>query len=276
MAQSTSPGKAPPRDPRIPPTLATVTLQGTLLQVIVNLPHYRKEPPKRRRAIVGFTRPARLRMLKTIARIDWRNVGRSLLITLTYPDDLTDRTYKERSADRTKFMMGLEVIVGRPLAGLWRTEWVTRKSGAREGQLAPHHHIVVMRCAWVDWREVRHLWARTIGWQGYVATNVRGTFNGEHAARYAAKYAAKAEVVSSLDYASYLQMTGRHWGMMRKPLIPWAKEHNFTDCAREHIERAMEVAAQLLGRSYVGSFFALTKLAEAFYRRILGKRNPGA
>lgn len=253
-----------------PPPLARITCQGTLLQVSLSLPHFRKEPPKKRKAVFGFSRPARLRMLKTIATIDWKNVGKSVMITLTYPDARGDRTHAERTRDRNVFLLALEREVGHTFPVLWRTEWKVRQSGERKGEIIPHMHLIALGVPYIDWRNLRKLWARTLEWDGYVATDIFATKNGNHAARYAAKYAAKSEVLDSLDYASYLRMDGRHWGLTRKGNVKWAREHHFEDAKREHVERAMEVASQLLGRHYVGSFFALTALATVFFKKIVG------
>lgn len=252
------------------PRIATVSTQGSLLTVKIALPHFRKTPPLKRGKVMGFTRPARLRMLKTIAMIDWRNVGKSLLITLTYPNERMDRTFSERTRDRNNFLLGLERELGKQLVALWRMEWQVRKSGERQGEVAPHFHLVVLGSGYIDWRLIRKLWARCLAWDGYLATDVRSTQNGLHAARYAAKYAAKQEDLSSLDYASYLRIAGRSWGIARKPSIPWATEHVFEECKPEHINRAMDLASRLLGRHYLGSFFALTELAFVHFKEILG------
>jgi hypothetical protein len=50
-------------------------------------------------------------------------------------------------------------------------------------------------------------------------------------AMYVSKYCSKVTTNPSLDYASYLNNTGRHWGIHRRNLIPWCERrvHRLTD-----------------------------------------------
>lgn len=225
-------------------------------------------PSEKRGIIHGFTPAARIRMLKTIARIDWFAVGKSIMITLTYPDNRKDRTYQERTTDRTLFLKAIEKNLGRKVSALWRTEWKARKSGKAKGQIAPHLHLVMLGEPFICQRFVRQVWRKILKVTGPLATHVSPTADGEHSAKYASKYAAK-ETVSALDNVAYLELSmGRAWGLTRKSAVPFCKKRISRRMSQASIDRAMSVAADILGRKYVGTFFALNPHARNLFEKI--------
>lgn len=199
-----------------------VVAQGALIEITHVSGIREKRLPGRRGQIKGFTRAARLRMLRTIACINWDQCGKSVFITLTYPDEYANRTMKERARDRYLFMRHMENHLGRKVGGLWRVEWQPRKSGVKVGTLVPHVHVVLFNCRFISKEVVNDGWRRALSAEGRLITWIDGISSAAKTARYIAKYCAKPVETSVLDNASYLNSTGRHWGMLRRELIPWA------------------------------------------------------
>jgi len=196
--------------------------QGELLE-ITYCPHnetYRR--PGRRQAIKGFTRTARLRMLRMIATINWGSVRHGLFITLTYPDEHAVRTLRERATDKYLFLRYIEKYLGKKLGVIWRLEWETRKSGKRKGQLIAHWHLIVFGARYIPKEEVRSFWRCVLRADGPVVTWVDGIANGKKLAKYVGKYCSKLPEASVLDDTTYLNSLGRHWGINRRELVPWS------------------------------------------------------
>lgn len=244
--------------------------QGELLKVRRVHNWVSQAAPPKRQVIRGFSRQSRIRLLQTISRIDWKKVGESVLVTLTYPDSVKDKTYAQRTQDRNLWLRYMEGFWGRDVATLWRIEWKERKSGDCQGQLAPHIHLIPFGVRFIPWQDVRKWWRSILKVKGPLSTDIRRTNSGEHTARYAAKYSAKEASVGSLDNESYLDMTGRAWNITRRKLIPWAPEHGVAALTPEQLERAMQIAGQLLGKEYLGGFFAMTAGAKVLFCQILG------
>jgi hypothetical protein len=202
--------------------IPVVVAQGGLLEITHVMGIREKRLPGRRGVIKGFTRAARLRMLRTIACINWDQCGKSVFITLTYPDELADRTNAERTRDRYLFLRSMEKHLDRKVGGLWRVEWQERKSGMRKGTLVPHVHVVLFNCRFISKEVVNDGWRRALNAEGRLITWIDGISSAAKTARYIAKYCAKAVETSVLDNASYLNTSGRHWGMHRRDQIPWA------------------------------------------------------
>jgi len=198
-----------------------VVKQGDLLEVTYVNSKPAPRRPGRRKSILGFSPSARLRLLRTMATVYWEGVGPSLFITLTYPDSHIDRTMQTRTQDRSRFFRDMENYLGKEFGAVWRVEWVTRKSGSRKGTMAPHVHLIVFGLRYIPYQTVNKLWRGVLAVDGALRTDVRRIKGQRDVAKYVAKYAAKAEVDRSLVIASYLNTTGRHWGIHRRELIPW-------------------------------------------------------
>lgn len=265
-----------PADPRqtgpfyLPPqtTRWYARQQGHLLEVRKVVNHSVVPTEAKRGKIMGFTRAARLRMLRLIARIDWARVGGSSFITLTYPDHVVNRTYQQRTTDRTLFIKGIEEIIGTKVATLWRVEWVARKSGQFQGQMKPHLHIVVFSASQIGQGDVRSLWRRITKVKGPLATDTRKATDGSHAAKYAAKYAAKECSLGALDNNAYLETHGRAWGTTRKSMIPFGPARIIRELTNDGIKAAMKIAGRILEREYVGTFFILGDAAPILLHEI--------
>lgn len=164
-----------------------------------------------------------MRMLRTVNRIDWRTVGRSVFVTLTYPDQFIERTYKARTQQRSLMNRYIEKFAKRKVGIVWRCEWKSRRSGQYKGKLVPHFHLLVCGVAFLPQARVREWWRTILGATGALATDVRAITGEEGAAMYLTKYMAK---VDTLDRAAYLNnpyTMGRQWGLSRSKQIPRAK-----------------------------------------------------
>lgn len=223
----------------------------------VDLNYSRSVPPAKRGTVRGFTRASRKRMLQTIATLDWEHYGPSVLVTLTYPDSHAERTPKERTRDRTRFLRDVENHLGRDVACLWRLEYKFRKSGKLTGRVVPHFHLIILGCKYLDKKVVRKLWRSILHVKGPLATDVRLKRKARNSALYAAKYTAKEDPLGALDNVSYLHSDGRAWGLTRSKWVRFLPRLKVQSLSEEQLGRAMEVAGLLLGRRYVGSFYLI-------------------
>jgi len=195
--------------------------QGELLEITYspNREQYRR--PGKRGVIKGFTRGARLRMLRMIASINWEHVRHGLFITLTYPDEHAVRTLRERTTDKYLFLRYIEKHLGKKVGVIWRLEWETRKSGKRKGQLIAHWHLIVFGARYIPKDVVRSFWRCVLRADGPVVTWIDGIANGKKLAKYVGKYCSKLPDASVLDDTTYLNSLGRHWGINLRELVPW-------------------------------------------------------
>lgn len=173
-----------------------------------------------RSTIHDFTRAARQRMLRLTAKIDWGRIGKSLFITLTYPDSCGVMAPKARSMHRHVFLRSIEKYLQSQVGTLWRVEWQRRKSGARKGEVFPHVHMVMVGVEYIPWRVIRKAWRDSVHVKGHLCTDVQSVQSGEAAARYVAKYCAKLPSLDRVPYLNNEVSRGRHWGMTRKHLFP--------------------------------------------------------
>jgi hypothetical protein len=194
---------------------------GELLEITYSPGIQLNRRPGKRKEIKGFTRGARLRMLRMIASINWGNVRHGLFITLTYPDEHAVRTLRERSTDKYLFLRYIEKYLGKKLGVIWRLEWETRKSGKRKGQLIAHWHLIVFGARFIPKDIVKQFWSAVLRADGPVVTWVDGIQSGRKLARYVGKYCSKMPEASVLDDTTYLNTLGRHWGINRRELVPW-------------------------------------------------------
>lgn len=210
-------------DGRVPAGVWSVHLQGNCLQFHVAKGGGAPRHKRKGKHITQFGKGSRMRLLRMVNRIAWNKVGGALFITLTYPDTVDSSTYKRTSTHRYLFVRRLEEYCREPIAILWRLEWKGRQTGERAGEIMPHFHLMALTPAFVPHEAIRHWWRVTIGaFDGPIATDVRRVRSGEGCARYLSKYLAK---LPSLDIVSQLnkqETRGRHWGLLRKHLVPFA------------------------------------------------------
>lgn len=182
----------------------------------------------KRGLVTTFTRKSRKRMIERMAKkADWT---RPLFITLTYPDEVwfeRKLTLRDFNNHLTSFFKRIE----REFEGIgliWRKEFVDRKSGAYEGEIAPHAHILVDGILH-DMGHVRRFVRQA--WYGVITnemcdlpksprTDVQVLKGKRHATYYVSKYAAKhddgmSDVIEEY-FAAQAGDIGRHWGVRGK------------------------------------------------------------
>jgi hypothetical protein len=198
----------------------SVHVQGKLLQVKHRLNHSRVPCTAVRGTIKGFSRAARLRMLKFVAKVDWQKIPAGLFITLTYPDEQRERDRQRRNTDRYLFHRYVETYLKKEVPCIWRIEWKERLSGINRGKLVPHYHLLLLGASYIHWATIRKWWRTILDCVGPLATDVRKVEQGEMASLYVSKYTAKMPDQPSLDNAAYLNNQGRHYGIHRCKKIP--------------------------------------------------------
>jgi hypothetical protein len=249
-----------------------IKVQGNLVSVTKKIANALSPCTAGRGVVTTFTKGARLRMLKTIARIDWGKVPHGVFVTLTYPDSYAERDYSLRSYDRSRFLQELERYMHREVSVLWRTEYQRRKSGKRKGLISPHLHLMCLGVKYVAHDAVRRWWRGILDCRGALATDVRGVSGPEGCGKYLSKYLSKS---SSLDNAAYLNkpyMNGRHWGLTRLSLVPWARVERDAEVSEEEYTHALEVwqaMDQDLARQATESFTVLGEMRKADFIRNL-------
>ena len=174
---------------------------------------------------MGFSKASRWRLLKMLATIHWEHAKKCLFITLTFPDERKVTSTRQSNQARFLFLRYAENFLGKKVSAIWRMEWKPRLSGAFVGELFPHFHIMLFGVSYIAHKTVNEWWAKSLGWQGYVRTEVKAMANEKQAGSYVAKYCAKIED-GSLVNAAYLnnRPTGREWGIHRKNLLPRCEE----------------------------------------------------
>jgi len=197
-----------------------VTIQGKLFTLSFETPIPRKEVERKRKNIKTFSDGARLRLLKFIATIDWGKLPMNLFITLTYPDSVALRSKAQRNRDRYLFQRYMEKHLSQKVSILWRVEWKNRKTGEHVGRPVPHMHMIVFGVRPIHHLLIRKWWRSILHVSGPLCTDVRGFKDGEKESIYIAKYIGKEVCAPSLDYVTYVNSSGRHYGITRKHLLP--------------------------------------------------------
>jgi len=238
-----------------------------------------REPHKRgglRKCIRGFSKQARFRMLKRVAEIDWRNVGPSLFITLTYPDDVAHNDKDRRNKERYLFLRYIENYLCTRVCGLWRVEYKPRLSGARQGEVLSHIHVFIFGVAFIPAGKLRWFWQSAIGSGITPMVNVQRAKDGLRAVRYIAKYCGKVvEPSIRLDEVTYLN-SGRHYGYHLRRCIPLCLECEFPLLDPELLHKTRVIAGchmKYLDLDYFETFTLIgefaVKLAECLMERHL-------
>lgn len=204
-----------------------ITVQGKLLIAKVLRPPITLSCQKPTGTYTSFSRAARLRMLKCLARIDFTKVGNPLFITLTYPNREQPLTRKELNMHRFKFFRELEKKIGKQVAAIWRVEWVTRKTGEHTGKVYPHFHIILMTTQFLGHMVINAAWKKAIGEEKYVRTDTEAMANERQAVYYVAKYCAKVESPSLVNGVNLNIPSGKDWGVHRRNLLPLATKEVF-------------------------------------------------
>lgn len=193
-----------------------VTWQGSYLKWTVHEPPSKYRPTVKRGQVHGFSRASRLRLLKIAATIDWEKSLPGRFITLTFPDSVPIKENYLMTQYRSVFWRYLEKHVDRHVSGIWRIEWLPRKSGELIGLAMPHLHILALSVGQLP-NHVVNPWWKAILKVPYVRTDSQEAGVIRQCGAYVAKYCAKVEA-SPLVNDAYLNSipSGRQWGILRK------------------------------------------------------------
>lgn len=217
---------------------AEIIVRGNVLQYKNGLAW---EPPpgcEKREAITTFSDAARRRMIHEINAIDFRNTPLSVCITLTYPDEHIFDDQYARGMQRSMFLRKVETHLKREIYGIWRTEWLPRKTGKYVGWLAPHIHLVLFRIRWIHRDIVNDIWKSVLHHDGYLRTDTRRARKEKTTLHYLAKYVSK-KVSSSLVIASYPNSPdGKHYDWIRRNLLPMYPRETISKITEEQHEYA--------------------------------------
>lgn len=168
--------------------------------------------------VTGFSSASRRRLMRLIA-----SLGRSerpVFVTLTYPDLFPTEPAKwKRDLD----VFGKRLARKFSVAGaLWRIEFKERRTGASEGTVAPHFHLLVYGPGYRDLLEwVSGAWWSVVGSRDAdhlkVGTRVERIYSWGGTLRYVGKYIAKVD-----EYPADWQ--GKAWGVIGRERLPWVVE----------------------------------------------------
>jgi hypothetical protein len=240
-------------------------VQGQLVEFHRGVSHSTVPCDTPRGVVDGFSAAARLRLLKRIATINWSEIPMSIFLTLTYPDECAERTYKQRGQDRFMFMRHIEKHLGRKVCGVWRVEWLPRRSGTLKGMILPHYHILLFGVSFVHYREINRWWKCVLHHDGYVRTEVKLARSPQMAGMYVAKYMSKKTERASLVNGAYLNNPGRHYGYHRASMIPRHLEDwldNPTDQQVAELTRFANEVLPWLNKHHTGSWTLLGTYAD--------------
>lgn len=217
----------------------------------------------KRGQIGGFTRASRLRLFRTLAKID-RSAGLPCFMTLTYHDHWPEdpREWKHLLIDR----LLAQLVREHGIAGVWKLE--PQKRGA------PHHHLLVWGSSEADlqsdvpmrWNEIAGYGSRDhLRWHRGELGNrpcVEAVQSWAFVTRYAAKYLGK-----EVEWAH----VGRFWGVFNRPGVPWAEEITLNVSDRKVMEfiRGMRRFARLRSRNYKSLTVMCT--ADQWIDKLLGQ-----
>lgn len=250
------------------------THQGKMLKVRHRQKYVCPRPYGKRKRITTFSRHSRLRQLKLVATVNWQEIPHSLFCTLTYPDEAVHCCQSKRNRERYLFMRYVEGYLGREVPIIWRVEWKPRQSGVNKGKHVPHIHLLILNAKWIP-KETLRLWWRTIlGVKKALCTHIKRIPSEEIASIYIAKYCAKTASTSTLEYLTYLNSTGRHWGVHRKPLLPLHAPIEFPSLPVDFVVWLQAVASGKLGYydpMYDEGFTLLGEFAKQIGDKLLKK-----
>lgn len=249
-----------------------VTMQGQSLRF--KTPCWRLPPLKRskRGIITEFSRKSRLRLLKRMAITDWKGIGESTFITLTYPDEVIHSVPTWRNMQRAHLMRKMEAYAGKHLCGVWRVEHKPRLSGHLTGNILPHIHLLVYDCPFIYWETFADWWGAIIGSEARPFVWMKRVPAGSAASFYVAKYCAKVDPPPLLENVPYLTRTGRHYGYMRSNEHPTCPEVVFPELDEDLIHYLrLKATTQLpyLDLRYRESFTLLGEFARAIGDEVL-------
>lgn len=210
------------------------------------------KPGRTRGEVTHFSAASRKRIFEWMAKIKWADVGNSLFITLTYPDECFPADRDQMNKERYLFKRHIEEYLERDVSMLWRIEWKERKQGPKKNYIYPHLHWLVFNVDYIHYSRVNSWWKNVLGYRDYTRTETKRAYSKRKALAYVSKYCAKAD--GSLVHAAYLNnpIKGRQWGHLRKELLPYHDEHYLESADCEYLQQCWNDAMR--GHDYRNAF----------------------
>lgn len=244
-------------DAPFPDANCYVTIQGNCIEVHKRQTWSPSAKAEERGEVTDFSRQSRMRMMRALAKIKWPACGKSVFLTLTYPDAVRVGENSDRKTQREKLVKRIEYSLGRPISTIWRLEWKMRLSGRDVGEYAPHYHIAALGVPFIDKDELRKMWRDILDVDGPLCTDVKAIDQGDGMGRYLSKYVSKYVSLDNSTYRENPWMHGRHWGITRKPGIPMYHQIVNRKCTPREIELLNQLGASIFqgyGKTFNGSF----------------------
>lgn len=170
-----------------------------------------------------FSYQSRMRMIKMVNMVDWKSVPGTMFLTLTFPDEcVTNGLDIERQ--RAEFFRRVFREYGH-WAVLWRVEWEPRKTGEHTGQFFPHLHMLIPGAPFMRVELLREEWQKVLKTERSVQIYAKWIVDTRQVMYYVSKYVAKVHNIDELgmlDVLTYSRICGRHWGILKRGLMPWA------------------------------------------------------
>jgi hypothetical protein len=162
----------------------------------------------KRSSVNSFSSAARRRLQRLLASIRTDAFDHAIFITFTYPDEIPSQSKRRRDWDRMQTSFRREF----PSAcGIWRLEFIERKSGKNIGKVAGHYHFLVFNLTEPLLQWLSFAWYRVVGSGDEkhlrAGTSFEECWNREQAAFYLCKYAAK-------EWDLEIEGSGRRWGVL--------------------------------------------------------------
>lgn len=231
------PGEAPTKD------LAwSLTIQGKLVQLRRTSDQVVSRPPRPHGPIRGYSPQARMRALRTVARIDWAACQPSVFVELGYPDSVVALRYEERTRQLELFRKSVERHLGRKVFIFWRWEWEIRKSGIYKGFICPHVHLMICRVRYICRDLLRGWWRRVLDVSGPLHTDVRKIYGADGAGRYLTRYITKTLSLGNVTDPEGNAPDGKSWGIFRRGLVPWCEERIYPGLPETEVEFLKTIA----------------------------------
>lgn len=203
----------------------TYRFQGSIVEVKTNRPRIRMpdalwEGRSIRGEITEFSCKSRVRMMKMLARLNWKE-QKPIFLTLTYPGEFPNARTAKRHL--RAFLKRIWHVTQTLTSAIWRLEF--QKRGA------PHFHIIVFGLPFIHYEVIQQLWCQVIKSEERVFTRIEMLRSARQAMYYISKYMAKVEQSSfksavgdsGFIHVPYLA-AGRFWGVENRKLMPFAEE----------------------------------------------------
>lgn len=199
----------------------TITIQGKVLTWDIAREAYARPPEKKKGTVTGFSAAARLRMFRLLGRIDYSKIRPAYFITLTYPDHALPKGKDQCNRQRYLFWRDLEKYLAGQTQGVWRLEWIGRKTGDWVGFACPHIHLVLFSGRLLDVETVRDAWMRSINEDAWTSVDCQMMTTEKQLGCYVAKYCAKADCLLDVGLNLNKMWSGKFWGCHRRNRMPF-------------------------------------------------------